>query len=59
MPIVEAMRAAGWHVSVFQWENQGERKVKFDVRKSSGNSVHVMCLEESLVRKLQELLDSV
>jgi len=58
MPIVEAMRIAGWHVGVFHWEKEAERTVNFSARSLSGKSIFVVCSEESLVSKLQSLLDS-
>jgi hypothetical protein len=55
---VEAMRIAGWHVGVFHWEKEAERTVNFSARSLSGKSIFVVCSEESLVSKLQSLLDS-
>jgi hypothetical protein len=54
-PIVEVMRADGWQVGIFHWEDERERKVKFTVRTPSHRTLFVVGPEDSLVRKLQEL----
>ena len=58
LPIRDALLKAGWTFGIIHWHNQHQRTLSFTVVSPSGKSGYVACDEASLVRNLEQLLNS-
>jgi hypothetical protein len=54
-PILEQIRALGWHVSVIEWKSKSALTVKFTAHSPSGREAFVVCEERHLPERLQAL----
>jgi hypothetical protein len=45
LPILDAVRAAGWYVSTIEWESKSTRTVGFIAKSVTGRPVHIVCGE--------------
>ena len=57
IPILEAVRAAGWDVGPIAWESKSARTVKFTAESPSGRMAFVVCGESALPDRLQALIN--